>query len=291
MNIKTIRRVFLILVISFALIFLLRLWYELASHSSAAGSGSRTPAMQREINYWSGTGYSDMSSLSGKTQNVATAKQTIADGGGTEVRYDQKYEMVSRMTANTGTFEDDEKLLRHTISSFNGVVQMENSSGLEGFRTLWISAGIVPSSFDALVESLKETGSLTSFSVNKTDKTDEYRTLLSRREFLGNTRDAYASLKSRGGDMADLITLEEKIIETEELIMETGVSLGLFDESLSLCTVEFTLSEQGEEVRTGMSFAAFMRYASDALGWTVIFYISTLAVIIASGFACLGIVF
>ncbi|ULQ59492.1 DUF4349 domain-containing protein [Brucepastera parasyntrophica] len=284
MKVKLLKRVFLILIVIFAAVFILRFIYELY--------GSRYSGATSYESSYSTASYYDMSNMTGKTQNYATARQKIEGAAGASVNYDQKYEMVSNMTSDSTDFENDENLIRERIAGFSGIIQTERSQGLEGYRSLWISAGVSPAKFDELVEGLKEIGTPTGFSVTKTDKTEDFRFLLSHRDFLIKTKDAYSALKTRGGDISDFLALESMILETEEQIMLADVSLGVFDESLSLCTVEFTLRETQEQKKTGgISLSFILSRAWYALEWTVSFYLIALVFVLALGFAGLGITF
>ena len=293
MNAKLIKRIFIILIASFAVIFILRFVYELSFYFNSAGSYSRPQYIYDGYNY-SAPDYGYISSLSG-IQNISTAKQRITgDGGSIEINYDQKYEMISKMTAESDDFENDVGTLRKEIDDLNGVVQMENSSGLEEHRSrsLWISIGIPPGKFDLLVDKVKTIGNLTSFSVNKTDKTTEFRSYLAQREALEKTLESYNSLKTIGGSITDLLVVEQKIIEVEKEILQMGVTLGIYDESQSMCTVDFTLNEYySVNYKSSIEFYMIIDSASNALLWTLGFYFVSLLFLLLTGFAAFGLSF
>jgi len=292
MNSKTIKRLFIILVLSFAVIFILRFIYEISYY------WGRDVLRQSSIPYtfskYDGDGgwYPDRIYNKSSISNVATERQIISSDKGIEINYDQKYEMISEIKSNSEDFDNDVNKVRQAISNLNGVVQMEYTSGLEknNDRALWISVGVTPSKFDLLVEDLKTIGNLTNFSVNKTDKTAEFNSYLAQRESLEKTLESYNVLKAQGGSIADLLILEEKIIQTEKEIIQMGVTLGLYDENQSMCTVDFTLGEYSVVYyeRGGIEFYMIIESASEALGWTLMAYVAIILFVMFTGFAALG---
>jgi hypothetical protein len=232
-------------------------------------------------------------SFGSSMQNVATERQVIkGDAGSIELDYDQKYEMISNIVSESGDFENDAGAIRKIINDLNGVVQMESSGGLEkdSNRVLWLSVGITPNKFDSLVDKLKEIGDLKSFTINKTDKTSEFHSYLAQREAMQKALDSYISLKSQGGEIKDLLVLEEKIIATEKEILQAGVTLGLYDENQSMCTVDFSLYELNyiEQPRRNIQFYMIAECAWEALGWTLMFYAAALLFIMITGFSAVG---
>ena len=284
MNGKTIRRIFFILILGFAVIFILRFVYNL--YEEVYYYGSSYPYYDY--------GYSDsFRGFSGAYNNFATAKQRIAGDSGIEVNYDQKYEMISDIKSRSEDFENDVAAVRKTINGLSGVIQMEQTGGLENNhdRFLWLSVGIPPSKFDALVDELKVIGILTNFSVNKTDKTAEFKSYLAQREALEKSLESYKAIKSQGGSITDLLVIEDKIIETEKELLQMGVTLGFFDENQSLCTVDFTLNEYTyviHEKSGGIELYMIVDSAADALGWSLMVYFGIILFALGTGFAALG---
>lgn len=292
MNPKKIKRIFIILLLSFVAIFILFFVYGLIYNINQYDIDRYYKAY-----LYSGNSYSSISIMRPNFSNIATEKQIISGTQGVEVNYEQKYEMVSEITSISDDFENDAAKLRKTISEFNGVVQTEYSGGLEkdSDRSLTVSIGIPPSKFDSLVEQIKLIGDITSFSVNKTDKTAEYLTCLAQREALEKTLESYISLRTQSDRIADLLLLEEKIIKTEEEILETGVTLGIYDESQSMCTVYFTLSESASNKKAGLTFydvtSIVIQSAGDAALSALAVYLIAILFIVGTGFSALGIAF
>ena len=290
MNGKTIKRIFLILILGFVAIFILRFVYNLYNYANYGniysyygyGNYAYTPLASSSVSF-------DFVSVKGFS-NVATERQRISGDKGIEVNYDQKYEMISEIKSGSEDFENDVMEVRKSINDLSGVVQMEQTGGLENNhdRFLWVSVGIPPGKFDSLVEELKLIGTITNFSVNKTDKTAEFKSYLAQIEALEKSVDSYKAIKSQGGTIADLLMIEEKIIKTENELLQMGVTLGFFDESQSLCTVDFTLSEYIDVKRGGIEFYMVVESAVDALGWSLLAYLLIILFGLGTGFAALG---
>ena len=302
LNAKTVKRVFIALIILFAVIFVFCFIYQLAdkiNYNRNYISNYHQP-LYYGLSDSLGKEYISMDSYSLSARNYASENQFITDDIGTEINYDQKYEMISNVTAYSENFENDAKILRKTVEDLNGVVQMEYTSGLEEERNrrLWMSIGIPPGRFDLLVDRIKEIGTLTGFSINKVDKTAEFRSYLAQREGLERTLASYISLKFKTDIIADLLQLEEKIIETEKEILEMGVTLGVYDESQSMCTVDFTLVEYAEDYGGAFTVSAVSELialaaysAVDAFPVAVGIYGLILLLFVGTGFSALGIAF
>ena len=291
MNGKIIKRLFIGLLLGFFVIYILCFVYNLYDYSQYPGSSySYYDYGSPRLLYSSSNNIDFVSSMA--FSNVATAKQIISSDKGIEINYDQKYEMISNITSENEDFENDVTAVRKVISDLSGVIQMEQTGGLENNkdRYLWLSIGVTPGKFDALVEELKKIGSITGFSVNKTDKTAEFQSYLAQLEALEKSLESYKSIKSQGGTINDLLTIEEKIIRTENEILQMGVTLGFYDESQSMCTVDFTLGEYvlTNETRGGIEFYMVVESAGKALGTSLLIYFGIILFTLATGFAALG---
>jgi hypothetical protein len=186
---------------------------------------------------------------------------------------DQKYEKIASISSRTSAFAADEARLRALVSAHGGVVQFENSSGLDGARVLQIAAGVPPASFDAMVAAARGLGQLGSIRVDKTDKTNEYKELRAQKDSLEKSRAAYVEMKKLAGTKIDeQMNLEAKILELEQQVQKLGISMGEFDEENELCTVKITLAE-----RTLVPGPSFVHRATVAFAWTVKTYAVLLA--------------
>lgn len=280
-----IKKIFLAFIFSFIAIFLLRLLYEVffTKHDIV-------------INY----DYSNLSnntypedaaneSASSRiiTKNIATDKINQKDNAGQNITIDQKYEKSANLSAKTSDFGNDNQLLRTIIKEHDAVIQTENLTGLEGQQKLTMMIGVMPDHFDIIIEDIKAIGTLQGFSVNKQDKTAEFRNLLAEQETLKKTRDSYIAMKVNGGNIQDLLLLEDKILEIEKNLQGLGVNIGTYSTENSFCTINFTLHETANEIQE-ISLKFVLKCAKRSFSWTVMLYfififlsLITLAVIIA----------
>ena len=218
-------------------------------------------------------------------RNYASAKIAIAQPSAPAQLMEQKYEQVASLASSTSDFEGDAQRIRSAARAAGAVVQREDSYGLPGSRSLSLGLGVVPASFDATIEALREIGKLESISVNKADRTADYRALEARRLSLEKTRDGLAALRRAGSALADLVALETKILEIEGQIQELGVSLGDFSEGSSLCTVNVFLRERA----AGPDGREILRAVLESLGWAATRTCAiAIACLAATGAAWLG---
>jgi len=272
---QKIRKIFIWLVIAFAAVFVLRLCYEVYFSRRDmvihyGGVETDTFFQLDSVNYTS------------KAQNVASEKITQTDLTGQSITIDHKYEKTANISSNTENFNDDERQIRHIISNNEAVVQSENLRGIEGSQTLIMSIGVKPDNFESLVAQIKEVGNVTSFMINKVDRTEEYMQLLAEQATLEKTRDSYMEIKSTGINMQDLITIEGLLLEVERELQNLGVNMGVFSTEYSFCTVNLTISEQSGI--TAISLRFILNSARDSFVWTSL-------LLLGVGLSVLGVLF
>lgn len=204
------------------------------------------------------------SSMDKSIRNYASSRIIIKQTAVADQILDQKYERIASLGAHSSKFDADRQKLDDVTKRLEAVTQQEDSVGLKGSRHLRLVLGVVPASFEDLVERLKGIGTLDAITINKTDKTADFKALSAKRLSLEKSRAGLRALKVPGAALADLISLETRILEIEGQIQELGVSLGEFDESNSLCTVHFTLLET-----TQLPTPNILLSLLDALAWTV----------------------
>lgn len=244
----------LILATVFVILLFLRLGYGYLRHPSGAeGNPSDSWAY----------GNSMMNSVKMERNNYASAKLKTTSGSVP----DQKYEKIGTLVSQTKNFDDDEKNLRSLITRYKALVQSEQRSGLPGNQNLQLGIGVVPDKFDEMVQECRTIGKTLSLQINKSDKTNEYKDLQAKKTSLVQIRDALGSLKSRGGKIEELMELENRILQIEELIQGLGVRLGEFDAENEFCTVKITLRES-----TKIPGIPFIQRLKVALEWTVSLY-------------------
>ena len=199
-------------------------------------------------------------------RNIATQKRASS---ASPQAVDQKYEQVSNIGTSTEEFDDDEATVRAKIKAYDALIQFEQRSGLEGYRRLQLGIGIAPADFDALVGDMKDIGKLTRLQIDKTDKTNEYLDLQAKKVSLEKSRDSLADLKSRQGDINEMINLETRILDLEQQIQSLGVNLGDFDAENEFSTVKLNLAEVRKRVVSGPGIGARI---FSALLWTLQYY-------------------
>jgi hypothetical protein len=179
----------------------------------------------------------------------------------------QKYEKTATVKSQTSKFENDALEIKASTSSYKGVIQYEQNTGNKGDRELHLMIGINPEKFDAFYQKIQGIGTVRSTEITKIDKTNEYRQLNAKKASLEKTLNSLNELKSRGGAIADYISLHDKILEIETIMQELGVELGNFDTENEFCTIKFSLFEGAAKKKI-----TFVERLMEALEWTVYHY-------------------
>ncbi|PJZ59285.1 DUF4349 domain-containing protein [Leptospira barantonii] len=243
----------------FIFLFLFRLAYGYAYGSKTAGT---------DISYnVQSVANGDVSFYK---QNIASKKIRYENAGSPPKSVDQKYEKVATLESQSSDIEDDEKKVRELINKSGSIIQNENSSGLKQRknRIIKLAVGVPPEKFDELVDQFKQIGKSLLLTIDKKDKTNEYKDLQAKKESLLKTKNSLNSLKNKGGRIDEFVTLENRILEIEDEIQKLGISLGEFDSENEFCTVLLTLYENKSSEEIGI----FHRIKV-ALEWTIKYYL------------------
>jgi hypothetical protein len=218
--------------------------------------------------------------LSIKTGNYASYKMDFAvEGLPASPAMDQKYERIANIVSKSVNYDNDLARFNNTLESHKAVVQMENRRGLPGSRHLELTIGVRPENFDSMQAEISLIGKITSSTITKTDKTYEYRQMLAEKETLEQRRTSYGSLRKHGGNIPELLQLEEKIIEVEAQIQQQMVGLGEYSDENALCTINYTLYEGSE--------AGMARKLWNALSWSTAAYLAIVGVMLFTTLAAL----
>lgn len=236
----------LILVLLYVVLLGARVVYELSTDVEARSNGV-------ELNLHAGVN-------SSRVKNVASERKEYAAPAGVEV-LDQKYERIASISSRSARYDEDVAALDGAIEQAQAVVQQEVAQGLPGSRSLERTIGVKPQFFDQCQQAVSEIGTLLSATTQKIDKTYEYRQLLAEKSVLEKRRDSYMALRERGGDVGDLIQLEDKIIEVESQLLQQSVDLGEYSDDNALCTIHFALRE-GNAVSVSRKLWAAFTWAS-----------------------------
>ncbi len=186
---------------------------------------------------------------------------------------EQKYEKIATLKSKTDVYEKSEKSIREAIKDYKAIIQIEDKRGNKGKRQLNLSIGVPPAAFDTFVAEVRKIGSIRSISIEKTDKTSEYKNLNAKRISLETTRTSLIELKKQSGKIDEFITLQNRILEIEQELQDLGVQLGDFSEENEFCTVNFSLYE-GRFVRESK-----MHKIKVSLEWTITKYLYFMLVV------------
>jgi len=264
-------------VISFLAVFLLRLAYVMYLEDYHAVVMTNPYYDYYSSSYWPETeaGYSPFT-------NIGTTRITQKDLSGQSIAIDQKYEKSANISSITADFRNDNIKVREIIDTHQGVIQSENLTGIAGQQKLTMAVGVMPEHFDDVVEEMRAVGDIQSVTVNKVDKTAEFRSLLAEQETLTKTKESYIEMKERGGSLNELLLLEDRIMEVEREIRKLGVNLGIYASESSLCTINISLNEfedTVEEVTSGISPVFVIDCIRESMLWTAGIYLSAAAIL------------
>lgn len=215
--------------------------------------------------------YSDnfFGSIDNLRKNYASEK--IAMKGDVQVASNvassQKFEKTASIKSKTSEFEKDENIIKQKTKSNNAIIQYEQNLGQKGNRQIHLLIGINPSKFDSFYLELQKIGVLKATEITKVDKTNEYRQLNAKKISIEKMLQSLNELKSKGGQIADFISLNNKILEVEEQLQELGVELGNFNTENEFCTVRFSMYEGATE-----KSISFVHRVKVALEWSIKYF-------------------
>ena len=209
------------------------------------------------------------SSIDNLRKNYASEK--IALKGDVQVASNvasnQKFEKTASIKTKTSEFEKDEKLLKAKTNSFNGVIQYEQNLGQKGNRQVHLLIGVNPLLFDSFYVEIQKIGLIKATEITKVDKTNEYRQLNAKKTSIGKALQSLNDLKSKGGQIADFVSLNDKILEIEEKLQELGVELGNFDTENEFCTFKVSMYEGVTEKNI-----SFIHRLKVSLEWSIKYF-------------------
>jgi hypothetical protein len=272
---KRFRNIVLLLALLFIVLFLFRLGYGYTLKIEDE------PTEEVSFDYFE----------SGK-QNYASDSKDMGyyDKGGSyespepqsTLAFDQKYEKIAEVKAESHAFEKDEQYVRDQVEKSNGIIQYEKKYGNDGYRRLQLQVGVPPENFDSLYQQLIRVGITHTKEIIKNDKTNDYLELNARKASLEKTHASLVKFKEVNGRIDEYIALENRILEIEEQLQSLGVNLGDFDKSNEFCTIKFALSEGKEPIKVTVSF---YHRCKVALEWTGVVYLRIMSGLF---FAALG---
>lgn len=215
--------------------------------------------------------YSDnfFSSIDNLRKNYASEKIKMTGDvqASSAIASNQKFEKTASIKTKTSEFEKDEQALKGKVKFYNSVIQYEQNLGQKGDRQIHLLIGVNPSRFDSLYNDLQKIGVIKATEITKVDKTNEYRQLNAKKASIEKTLQNLNELKSKGGEIADFVALNDKILEIEDRAQELGVELGNFDTENEFCTVKLSMYEGAAE-----QSISFIHRVKVALEWTIKYF-------------------
>lgn len=224
-------------------------------------------------------------------RNYASEKKFKSDQTAQPIGDSQKYEKIATLTETTKEFDATRKKTSDLIAASEAQVQYEQLAGLTGRRVLHLGIGVPPPKFDDFIEEARKLARLTSLTIVKNDKTNEFRELRAKRDTLEKARKALTDLAGSGGSVDERLKVQGQLTELEQKIQDLGVSMGDFDTQNEFCTVMLALSETATPRVTPWSkrlFTAFewsvWRFFTLAAGYLMLwiaFWVSSIALAMA----------
>jgi Domain of unknown function (DUF4349) len=211
-------------------------------------------------------------SIENLRKNYASEKVKFKGGGGdiqmqSNIASNQKFEKTASIKSKSSEFEQDEKTIKTQTKTYNAIIQYEQNVGQKGNREIHLLIGVNPELFDKFYVEIMKIGVVKTMEITKVDKTNEYRQLNAKKTSIEKTLTSLNELKSKGGQISDFVTLNDKILEIEGRLQELGVELGNFDTENEFCTVKLSLYEGATEKNI-----SFIHRIKVALEWTIKYY-------------------
>jgi hypothetical protein len=200
-------------------------------------------------------------------KNYASAKKDSGGAAAQPLGDVQKYEKIATLSEQTREYDASRQKTDALIAASDALIQYERFTGLTGRRVLHLGVGVPPAKFDSFIEGARKIAQLTSLSIMKNDKTNEYRELRAKRETLEKTRKALTELGGSGGSVDERLRVQAQLTAVEEKIQALGVSLGDFDSQNEFCTVKLTFEEVAAPVAASRIVRLFRTFV-----WTLEYF-------------------
>jgi hypothetical protein len=194
----------------------------------------------------------------------------------------QVFEKTATVALGSDAFDEDEAGIRTTLAAHHAVAFNERRSGIKPGRRLILEISVPVDEFDALVSEVQEIGQLQSISVQKRDRTSEFRRLHAQRQSLKEYLASVRKLRGgKQGSIEDELKLEQKIQDIEKELQTLSVQMGDFLGKDSLYHVSLGLTEYLPGSRFDRTYALPKRVAHAfvwALGWWLAMLLAAIVV-------------
>ncbi|PBJ12776.1 DUF4349 domain-containing protein [Flavobacterium sp. ACN6] len=247
----------------FILLFVFRLLYGYAASSQTSGND-----------------YSDnfFGSIDNLRKNYASEKVAVKGDfkpAAPNMASTQKFEKTASLKTKTSEYQKDEYIVKAKTKSYNAIIQYEQKIGQKGNRQIHLLIGVNPAKFDDFYVDLQKVGILKDTEITKVDKTNEYRQLNAKKISIEKMLQSLLELKSKGGQISDFISLNDKILEVEEQLQGLGVELGNFNTENEFCTVRFSMYEGAAE-----KSISFVHRIKVALEWSMKYFLLSVVTVL-----------
>jgi hypothetical protein len=181
------------------------------------------------------------------------------------------FEKTAQLALGSESFDQDESAIRRALTAHHAVAFNEKRSGIEPGRRLVLEISVPTEQFESLVNELQAIGQLQSITVQKRDRTGEFRRLHAQRQSLKQYLASVLKLRGgKAGSIEDELKLEQKIQDIEKELQSLSVQMGDFLGKESLYHIAVALTEYQPGGRFDRTYAVPQRVAHAfvwALGW------------------------
>jgi len=167
--------------------------------------------------------------------------QAIADASSRKLIRDASLDI------ETETYDDFMKKLTAEIESCGGYVENSSESGgiysYQSYRSSELTVRIPSDKLDSFLGNISEIAVITSKSISVKDITGNYIDTQSRIKALETERDALLGILAKADNVADLITVQDRLTEVNAELESCKSKLKTYDELISYSTVRMDISE------------------------------------------------
>ncbi len=163
----------------------------------------------------------------------------------TEVTADRKLIYESDIDIETKAFDDDVASIKNLVTEYNGYLESTSVSGSkdQGSRSAYFTARIPADNYSGFINSAGSIGSVTYLDENVDDITSDYVDVQARLSSLNTKLERLKELEQNAETVDDLLEIEDRIDDVQYLIESYTAQLKTFDNKVSYCTVDISISE------------------------------------------------
>jgi len=220
---------------------------ETGAVTPAVPSGGTSLNDSSYSNYMDGEGYAgeDKAELAPENYEKSAEEGTYGNGSAQPVRdKDAKIIYTSTISMQSEEFDETVTKIDDMVTSSGGYYESRTISDSSGnYRTASFVIRVPADSFGDFVKNLEDTATITYQYQEAEDVSDYYYDIQSRLDTAKTKLKRLQDLLAQAEDMADIITIEDAISDTEWEIDDLQGSLNYFDSRVSYSTVSIDLRE------------------------------------------------